>query len=167
MKHGLTSESIARFPLEIRDAYKTFLNNLYIEINPQTTCECDYLEQYAFNRFMVQRGQAMLSSVYLELTADPSNEILEKRYAKLSRHVKALERSANNALKELRIFITDRLLAVEVDKHLPEAAPGLSLPVAFPSHRFLDKKFLRMRPNDLALRFVEELISRIAPPENA
>ncbi len=167
LKHGLTSESIDRFPLEIRDAYKTFLNNLYIEINPQTTCECDYLEQYAFNRFMVQRGQAMLSSVYIEMTADPANEILEKRYAKLSRHVKALERSANNALKELRLFIADRLLAVEVDAHIPDAIPGLSMPVAFPSHRLLDSKARRLGSKDLALRFVQETFSRMPAPQEA
>jgi hypothetical protein len=109
----------------------------------------------------------MLSSVYLEMTADPANEILEKRYAKLSRHVKALERSANNALKELRLFIADRLLAVEVDAHIPDAVPGLSMPVAFPSHRLLDAKARRLRSKDLALRFVQETFSRMPAPQAA
>ncbi len=162
LKHGLTSESIDRFPAAIREEYRAFLAQCYAEFQPQTFTETDYLEQYAFSRFQFQRGQVMLSTVYNDLAADPTNELLEKRYAKLFRHVKALERLANNALKELRIFISDRLQAVELDAQLPDCAAGISFPVTFPAHRLLEKKQFRKTANQLTLRFVQDLIARNA-----
>lgn len=167
LKHGLTSESIDRFPEEIRDAYQAFLAQSYAEFQPQTLTETDYLEQYAFNRFLYQRGQVMLASVYTELTADPSNEILEKRYAKLSRHVKALDRLANQALKELRTFISDRLHATELASQLPDCAAGLPVPPTFPSHRLLAPKAQRLAPRHLTLRFVQDQLSRMPAPDAA
>lgn len=161
LKHGLTSESIDRFPVEIQAAYRTFLDNLYFEFNPQSTCEEDYLQQYAFNRFQLQRAQPMLTRALADFNADPTNEILEKRYARFTRHVRALERSAANALKELRNFIADRLAAVELDTHLPSDIPAsISFPVAFPSHRLLKAKDVRKPATELALRFVQDLRSR-------
>jgi hypothetical protein len=76
--------------------------------------------------------------------------------------VKALERHANSALKELRIFISDRLQAVELDSQLPDCAAGISFPVTFPAHRLLEKKQFRKTAKQLTLRFVQDLIARNA-----
>jgi len=161
LKHGLTSESIDRFPVEIQAAYRTFLDNLYLEFNPQTTCEEDYLQQYAFNRFQLQRAQPMLTNALADFNADPTNEVLEKRYARFTRLVRSIERSAANALKELRNFIEDRLAAVDLDNHLPTGVPKeISFPVAFPSHRLLRAKDTRQPAPELALRFVQDIRSR-------
>jgi hypothetical protein len=158
LKHGLTSESIDRFPIEIRDAYAEFLATQYAEFNPETLTESDYLEQYAFNRFLLNRAQPMLAAAMDALAADPDNEILEKRYTRLARHVRALERSAKSAMQELRLFITDRLLAAELTAQLAEQIPQakISFPVAFPSHRLLEPKQIKRTLNSLTLRFVQE-----------
>lgn len=172
LKHGLTSESIDRFPEEIREAYRIFLQNLYLEFHPQTTCEVDYLEQYAFQRFLFQRAQSLLATALADFEADPTNEALEKRYARFARHLRALERSAAHALQELRNFIADRLATIELDSHLPPGVPkSLSFPVAFPAHRLLRSKDARQAAPDLALRFVQDIRSRfsaafVPPPES-
>jgi hypothetical protein len=161
LKHGLTSESIDRFPVDIQDAYRSFLHNLYIELNPQSICEEDYLQQYAFNRFQLQRAQPMLTKALADFNADPTNEVLEKRYVRFTRHVRALERSAANALKEFRNFVSDRIAAAELDSHLPDDLPqAFSFPVAFPSHRLLQSKDMRRPAPELALRFAKDLLSR-------
>lgn len=162
LKHGLSSESIDRFPAEIRSAYTEFLASQYAEFNPETLTECDYLEQYAFNRFQLNRAQSMLATTLDALAADPDNEILEKRYTRLYRHVRSLERSAKSALQELRTFITDRLLAAELTAQLtaqfseqfPQA--NFALPVAFPCHRLLEAKHIKRALPDLTLRFAQE-----------
>lgn len=162
LKHGLTSESIDRFPAEIREAYAEFLATQYAEFNPETLTESDYLEQYAFNRFLLNRAQPMLAASMDALAADPDNEVLEKRYTRLTRHVRALERSAKSALQELRTFIADRLLAAELTAQLNEQFAGkippahLTIPVAFPCHRLLEPKHIKRAFPDLTLRFVQE-----------
>jgi len=158
LKHGLTSESIHRFPAEIREAYTEFLATQYAEFNPVTLTESDYLEQYAFNCFQLNRSQPMLAAALDALTADPDNEVLEKRYARLTRHVRALERSAKAALNELRTFITDRLLAAELNATIADS--GISLPVAFPCHRLLDQKTIKRTQSQLTLRFVQDIQHR-------
>ncbi len=162
LKHGLTSESIHRFPLEIREAYTEFLALQYGEFNPESLNECDYLEQYAFNRFQLNRAQPLLAQALDALTLDPANEALEKRYARLTRHVRALERSAQAALHELRTFITDRLLSAELNAQLAKEIPnsGLAIPTAFPSHRLLETKQIKRTPANLTLRFVKDQIHR-------
>lgn len=158
LKHGLTSESIHRFPAEIREAYSEFLATQYAEFNPETLTESDYLEQYAFNRFQLNRSQPMLAAALDALAADPDNEVLEKRYTRLTRHVRALERSAKNALQELRTFITDRLLAAELNATITDS--GIALPVAFPCHRLLDAKSIKRSQPQLTLRFVQDIQQR-------
>jgi hypothetical protein len=171
LKHGLTSESIDRFPSEIREAYSEFLATQYAEFNPETLTESDYLEQYAFNRFLLNRAQPMLAAAMDALAADPDNEILEKRYTRLTRHVRALERSAKSALQELRTFIADRLLAAELTAQLNEQFAGkiptahLTIPVAFPCHRLLDPKDIKRALPDLTLRFVQQRFAQQRNPD--
>lgn len=162
LKHGLSSASLDRFPASIRDAYQDFLATQYTEFSPQTASECDYLEQYAFNRFQLNRAQPMLASALDDLAADPTNEVLEKRYQRLYRHVRSLERSAKSALQELRTFIADRLLAAELTAQIAEQLPHspIALPVAFPCHRLLDPKQIKQNLPHLTLRFVQDCTLR-------
>jgi hypothetical protein len=144
LTHGLSAQSIDRFPAHLREEYKAFLATQYAEHKPVTLNECDHLEQYAFNRFQLSRAQPMLMQVMDELNADPANEALEKRYAKLNRHVKALERSARQALAEMRNFIADRMTRIEMLAHVSEEfVDQVDIPIAFPSHLLVERKQLR------------------------
>ncbi len=144
LTHGLTAQSIDRFPAHLREEFKAFLETQYTEHKPVTLNECDHLEQYAFNRFQLSRAQPMLMQLMDELSADPANEALEKRYAKLNRHVKALERSARQALAEMRNFIADRMTRVEMLAHVTEEFQDqVDIPIAFPSHQLVERKQLR------------------------
>ncbi len=161
LKHGLTSDSIDRFPAEIREAFADFLTSQYQQFAPQTINERDYLEQYSFNRFQLNRAQPMLATAFNEWQSDPTSEVLEKRHARLARHVRALERSANAALAELRIFIADRLAAAEIREGLPKGvAEFTGIPLALPSHRLLDPKRGKEAIPHLRLRFVKDFCNR-------
>ncbi len=161
ISHGLTAATIDRFPEHIREAYAAFLADQYAEHEPATANERDFLEQYAFNRFQISRAQAMLSETWEKVTANPGDETLEKKYQKLVRHVRALERTAKYALNELRTFIADRLTNSELDTKMPSFVQrGISVPVAFPAHRVLPP---RPKPEELknTIRaYVEELSTR-------
>jgi hypothetical protein len=163
ISHGLTAATIDRFPEHIREAYAAFLAEQYEEHQPATTNERDFLEQYAFNRFQISRAQAMLSEAWEKVTLNPGDESLEKKYQKLVRHVRALERTAKYALNELRTFISDRLTNSELDNNMPPFVQrGVSIPVAFPAHRVLPP---RPKPEELkntVRAYIEELSTRFS-----
>ncbi len=161
IKHGLTAKSIDRFPAHLREEFKTYLEEQYEEHKPVTLNECDFLEQFAFNRYQLSRALPMLMQIQDELSQDPSNEILEKRFTKLNRHVKALERSARQALAEMRNFIADRMARIELLGHVPpEFRDQVDIPVAFPSHRMINQKDLRKSTTEVLERYYAENVLR-------
>ncbi len=162
LTHGLTASSMERFPESIRDTYRLFLRAQYREWQPQTDNEKIFLERYAFNQFQILRAQPMLAESLEELLAHPKDLAAQKQHALVSRHLRALERSARETLKELRTLIADRLMALEVDLALQEQEPNISLPDVFP-HHLVTKKQTRLRSAaDNALRFAYHLPP---PPE--
>jgi hypothetical protein len=160
LTHGLTAVNLDRFPESIRAEYAAFLEAQYLEWQPQSLNEGVYLERYAFNEFQLHRAQALHASALERLLADPNDEAAEKHYAKISRHVRALERSTKEALHELRTFIADRLASIDVMENLPEDAP---FPSVFPAHRILAKPKLTADAARTAVRFVKDSSIRLEP----
>ena len=152
--HGLTAQNIERFPESIREAYRAFYAQQLEELQPQTLNEELYVSQYAFAQFQLLRGQSLLMAAREAAFANPDDEAAEKRLAKMTRHMKALERSAKDALKEFRIFVENRLASIEANEALAQiAGPGLEFPIAFPHHLLVDKKARRKPVAENALRF--------------
>ncbi len=152
--HGLTAQNIDRFPESIREAYRAFLAQQFAEIQPETCNEELYLTQYAFAQFQLLRAQPILIAASEAALANPGDEAAEKRLARIARHTRSLERTAKDALKELRIFIQNRLASVAANETLAGlAGPSVQFPVAFPHHLLTQKKDLRQPIADNALRF--------------
>lgn len=163
---GLTAQNIERFPESIREAYRAFYHQQLEELQPQTLNEELYASQYAFAQFQLLRGQSLLMAAREAAFANPDDEAAEKRLAKMTRHMKALERSAKDALKEFRIFVENRLASVEANEALAEiAGPDCQFPIAFPHHMLLEKKAFRRPIADHALRFaLSQNSAPLAPP---
>jgi hypothetical protein len=161
ISHGLTASTIDRFPEHIREDYASFLAEQYEEYNPVTTNERDFLEQFAFNRFQISRASSMISDAWEKLAANPGDEILEKKYQKLNRHVRALERTAKYALAELRTFIADRIRNNELRLNLPSfVRDEIAFPVAYPSHKMLSAKPKKDEIKSVVRLYLEELLTR-------
>ncbi len=155
--HGLTATTIDRFPESIREAYRALLDEQYAEWRPATSNECLYLERYVFNHFQLTRSVSILNTAMEAFHADPNDEAAEKRYTRLLRHTRALERSAKEAINELRTLITDRLAAANIEMTFVEKTQcRLGLAVTYPSHRLLDKKDTKISADRNAVRFVNE-----------
>lgn len=88
IKHGLTMQSIDRFPAHLRAEFESFLAQQYEEHKPVTCNECDYLEQYAFQRFQLSRALPMLMQLQDDLSQDPHNEALEKHFQRPPRQAR-------------------------------------------------------------------------------
>jgi hypothetical protein len=141
ISHGLTATNIERFPATIRDLFEQFLEAQHLEWQPQTLNESVYVERYAFNQFQLNRAQPLMAAALERMLSNPGDESAEKYYAKLSRHTRALERAAKDALQELRTFIEDRLTGAEIHTELGKVSGGkLALPSTFPTHRLLNPK---------------------------
>ncbi len=152
--HGLTAQNIDRFPESIRDAYRVFHAQQIEELQPQSLNEELYAGQYAFAQFQLLRAQPLLIAAREAALANPDDEAAEKRLAKMTRHTKALERSAKEALKEFRIFVENRLASIEANEALAGiAGPGVEFPIAFPHHLLVEKKARRKPVAENALRF--------------
>lgn len=152
--HGLTAQNIERLPESIREDFRAFFTQLVDEWQPQSLNEELYLSQYAFAQFQLLRGRSLEINAREAFLANPNDEAAEKTLAKFTRHTRALERSAKDALKELRIFIENRLASIEANEALAEiAGPGIQFPIAFPHHMLVEKKALRKPVADNALRF--------------
>lgn len=165
IKHGLTAKSIDRFPAHLREEFRTYLEEQYEEHKPVTLSECDYLEQYAFNRYQLSRSLPMLMQIQDDLAQDPGNEALEKRFIRLNRHVKSLERSARHALQEMRNFISDRMSRTELLSHVkPEFRDQVDIPVAFPLHQLIIRKELRKPATAVLERYYTEKVLRTQGP---
>lgn len=161
IKHGLTMQSMDRFPAHLRAEFESFLAQQYEEHKAVTCNECDYLEQYAFQRFQLSRALPMLMQLQDELSQDPHNEALEKRFQRLNRYLKSLERSARAALTELRTFIADRMSRTDLLSHVKaEFRDQFDIPVAFPSHQFIERKQLRKPTTEVLERFYAEQVRR-------
>ncbi len=163
LTHGLTASGIARFPESIRESYCRFLVEQYEEWQPVSENEKVFLERYAFNQFQLLRAQSLGAQALEDLLAAPKDPLAQKHYALMSRHLRALERSAKEALLELRTLIADRMMALETDVALQQQAPGLATPLVFP-HHLLNRKQARLRtPQDNALRFAYHLSDEAEP----
>lgn len=159
--HGLTASTIDRFPEHIREAYAKFLAEQYQEHRPCTTNERDFLEQFAFNRFQISRAQSMISEAWEKLAANPGDEVLEKKYQKLNRHIKALERSARYALAELRTFISDRIRSSELQFNFPNyIQDDVGIPIAYPVHKLLSPQPKKEEIQAAARAYIEDLATR-------
>jgi hypothetical protein len=164
LTHGLTAANIERFPESIRAEYAAFLEAQYVEWMPRSLNEGVYLERYAFNQFQLHRAQALHASALERLLLDPNDEAAEKHYSRISRHVRALERSTKEALQELRTFIADRLASIDVMENIPEESP---FPAVFPAHRILSKSKLSTDATHNAVRFVKDSTLRAESPMSA
>ncbi len=153
-KHGLTAINIDRFPAAIRDAYAEFLAHQFAEWQPATANEEIFVHRYAFAQFQVLRAQSILASAQEKFLLDPADETVAKLFHSVSRYYRTLERSAQSALKELRLFIADRMAAPAADHALQEATGTNAVyPTVFPHHLVTDPKLLRQSPETNALRF--------------
>jgi hypothetical protein len=160
LTHGLTAANIARFPDSIRDAYASFFDALFAEWQPATANEEIYFERYAFSQFQLLRAQSLLATAQEDYLANPNDEAAEKRLAKLTRHYRGHERSAQAALKELRTLIADRLVQVAAQVHLSAKTNSeLSFPPVFPHHLITEKKSLRAPLATNAVRFAAQHIT--------
>ncbi len=164
LTHGLTASNIDRFPEAIREEFRAFLTQQYAEWAPATLNEKIYVERYAFTQFQLLRSQSLLALAQENFLAQPDNEALEKKLARIARHVKSLERSAKEALKELRTFIADRMMTVETNAHIWERyGDSIHIPTVFPHHLVVDSKSMKRDPQKTALRFAVQEIARKTP----
>lgn len=157
ISHGLTAANIDRLPESIRDSFRAFFDEQYTEWQPVTSNECLYLERYAFAQFQLTRANLLLTSALEACMADPADAEANKRHAQIQRHTRALERSAKEAIGELRLMIADRLANANIQAAFMAQNDSL-LPIApmYPSHRLMNSKDLKLSSQENGLRFVQE-----------
>jgi hypothetical protein len=146
LTHGLTAANIERFPENVRAAYECFLAQHMEEWQPGTLQEEVYVQRLAFAQFQSLRAQSLLAAAQEIVLQNPEDDAAHKRLATYSRHYRALDRSAQTALKELRTFIADRIVSAEASTEIP-------LPDAFPHHLLTDRASTRQPLDRTALRF--------------
>jgi hypothetical protein len=157
LTHGLTAANIERFPEHVRAAYTCFLDQHMEEWQPATIQEEVFVQRLAFAQFQLLRAQSLLAAAQEFVLQNPLDDAAHKRLANYSRHYRALERSAQTALKELRTLIADRLVSAEAPSDLP-------LPPAFPHHLLTDRKSLRQPLAHNAVRFALSCAPSLTPP---
>jgi hypothetical protein len=167
ISHGLTAANIDLLPESIRDAFRAFLDEQYAEWSPVTSNECLYLERYAFAQFQLTRANLLLTSALEACMADPTDPEANKRHASIQRHTRALERSAQQAIAELRLMISDRLAAANIQAAFMASNDSL-LPIApmYPSHRLVHAKDCKLSTQENGLRFVKEQYYRYITQTN-
>ncbi len=168
ISHGLTAANIDRLPESIRDSFRSFLDEQYAEWLPVTSNECLYLERYAFAQFQLTRANMLLTSAIEACLADPADAEANKRHTQIQRHSRALERSAKEAICELRLMISDRLAAASVQAAFTASNDSL-LPIAtmYPSHRLVHAKECKLSTQENGLRFVKEQYYRFVTQTNS
>lgn len=155
LTHGLTASNIDRFSATTREAFSAYLAQQYEEWKPATLNEKTYLERYAFNQFQLLRSESLVDNATEALLADPENEKAIKRHQTFTRHLRALERSSRETLRELRRMISDRL--VETAEALSEGIEPLAV---MTPHHLLKKALPQPQaapPSEDSLRFVDEM----------
>jgi hypothetical protein len=130
------------------------------EWQPGTLQEEVYVQRLAFAQFQSLRAQSLLAAAQEIVLQNPEDDTAHKRLATYSRHYRALERSAQTALKELRTFIADRIVQVAAQVHLSTKTNSeLSFPPVFPHHLITEKKSLRATLETNAVRFAAQHIT--------
>ncbi len=162
LTHGLSAANIERFPESIREAYANFLAQQYEEWQPASANEEIFLSRYCFAQFQLVRAQTLVAVAQEDVLASPGDPTAEKRLNNFARHYRALERSAQTALKELRLLIADRLANTEANALLADKTNSLlEFPPVFPHHLVTEAKFLRQPVATVAQRFAEPLVGRL------
>lgn len=167
ISHGLTAANIDRLPDSIRDAFRLFLDEQYTEWQPATSNECLFLERYAFSQFQLTRANILLTQALEACMANPSDDAADKKYKQLLRHTRALERSAREAISELRLLITDRIASTKIEAEFFEKSGCyLGLAPTYPSHRLLRPQEIKLSASQNGLRFVNEYYLRYQPADS-
>ncbi len=108
-------KTFAHLEPEQQASYDALRKTLFNEINPSNAVELEVFEQLIHSAWQLERTRALEDFALNQLSADPDNQQFRKSYSEFSRARRALDRTINSAIKELRRLITTRVLAVAID----------------------------------------------------